>query len=145
MIRKFALTLFAFVLALSTQAQTADEILNKYFENTGGVEKWKSLQSRKGLGKMSMQNMEFPITMYEKTPIKQRIEISVQGLQIVQAYDGTDAWMINPLQGGTTAVKLSDDESKEFRENDFQDDFIDYKTKGHTVELLGTEEIDGLK
>jgi outer membrane lipoprotein-sorting protein len=89
--------------------------------------------------------MDFPITMYEKTPVKQRMEIQVQGLQIVQAYDGTDAWMINPLQGGTAPVKMSDDEAKEFKDNEFQDEFIDYKTKGHTVEVIGTEEVEGVK
>ena len=145
MIRKSALTLFLLVLVLATRAQTADEILNKYYENTGGIEKWKSLQTRKGVGKMNMQNMDFPITMYEKAPAKQRIEFSVQGLQIVQAYDGTDAWMINPMQGGTTAVKLTDEEAKEFKDNEFEDEFIDYKKKGHSVELKGTEEIDGVK
>jgi outer membrane lipoprotein-sorting protein len=145
MIQKIALTIVAITIVFIAKAQTVDEILNKYFQNTGGIEKLKGLQSKKGVGKMNMQNMDFPITIYEKTPVKQRMEIQIQGLQIVQAYDGTDAWMINPMQGGTAPVKLSDDESKEFKDNDFQDDFIDYKAKGHTVELLGTEEIDGVK
>lgn len=143
--RKIALTIFTVLMVIVTKAQTADEILNKYFENTGGVKKWKELTSRKSVGKMNMQNMDFPITMFEKTPVKQRMQIQVQGMEIVQAYDGTDAWMINPMAGGTAPVKMSDEESKDFKDNDLQDEFIDYKSKGHTVELLGTEEIDGVK
>jgi outer membrane lipoprotein-sorting protein len=145
MIRKLTLTFIAAIAITFTQAQTADEILNKYFENTGGLDKWKALKSRKSTGKMSMQNMDFPVTMYEKAPTKQRMEIQVQGQQIVQAYDGTDAWAINPFQGGTTAVKLSDDEAKDFKDNEFEDEFIDYKKKGHAVTLKGTEEVDGVK
>jgi outer membrane lipoprotein-sorting protein len=145
MIQKLSLTIIALSIVILAKAQTADDILSKYFTNTGGIEKWKAVKSRKGTGKMNMQNMDFPVTMYEKTPIKQRWEIQVQGLQIVQAYDGTDAWMINPMQGGTAPVKLSDDEAKEFKDNEFEDEFIDYKSKGHTVELLGTEEVDGVK
>jgi outer membrane lipoprotein-sorting protein len=145
MIRKLALTAFIMCLVLATRAQTVDEILTKYFESTGGVEKWKALKSRKSVGKISFQNMDFPLAMYERAPNKMRLEFSVQGLQIIQAYDGTDAWMINPLQGGTAAVKMSDEEAKEFKDNDFEDEFIDYKTKGHGVELLGSEEIEGVK
>jgi outer membrane lipoprotein-sorting protein len=143
--RKFTLTLFAVCAVLFVQAQTADEILAKYFQNTGGLAKWKALSSRKSEGKMSVQNMEFPVVLYEKPPAKQRMEIKVQSQQIIQAYDGVDAWMLNPLQGGTAPVKLSDDDAKEFKTNEFQSDFIDYKSKGHSVELLGSEEIDGVK
>ncbi|MFZ6011533.1 MAG: outer membrane lipoprotein-sorting protein [Bacteroidota bacterium] len=143
--RKLVLTLVAVVAALFVKAQTADEILAKYFENTGGKDKWKALKSMKATGKVNFQNMDFPITIFETTPVKQRTVIQVQGVEIVQAYDGTDAWMVNPLQGGTAAVKLSDDEAKEFKDNEFEDEFIDYKSKGHTVEFLGSEEVDGVK
>ena len=145
MIRKSALTLFLLVLVLATRAQTADEILNKYFENTGGVEKQKSLKTRKLVGKMNMQNMDFPITIYQKAPEMQRTEISIQGLQIVQAYDGTDAWMINPMQGGTTPVKMTEEEAKDLTDRPFEDALIDYQEKGHAVELQGTEEVEGVK
>ena len=40
---------------------------------------------------------------------------------------------------------MTEDETKETAKEQFEDDFIDYKTKGHTVELEGTEEIDGAK
>jgi outer membrane lipoprotein-sorting protein len=145
MIRKLTLTMFTLAMVMLAKAQTADEILDKYFQNIGGKDKWKALSSRKSTGKISFQNMDFPVTFLEKPSAKQRMSIQIQGVEIVQAYDGTDGWMINPLQGGVDPVKMSDEESKEFKDRKFQDEFIDYKTKGHTVELLGTEEIDGVK
>lgn len=142
---KLRFTLVLVAVCFFAQAQTADEILAKYLENTGGVEKWKALQSVKMTGKMNMQGMDFPVTMYRKTPVKQKMQIQVQGIEIVQAYDGTDAWMINPMMGGKDPIKMSDEESKEFKDQKFEDEFIDYKKKGHEVTLLGSEEVDGVK
>lgn len=142
---KLRFTLVLAVVCFFAQAQSADEILAKYLENTGGVDKWKALQSVKMTGKMNMQGMDFPVTMYRKTPAKQKMQIQVQGIEIVQAYDGTDAWMINPMMGGKDPVKMSDEESKEFKDQKFEDEFIDYKKKGHEVTLLGTEEVEGVK
>jgi outer membrane lipoprotein-sorting protein len=143
--RKFTLTLFAVCAVLFVNAQTADEILAKYFETIGGADKWKALQSRKSTGKMNMQGMDFPLTVFEKAPVKQKVTFQVQGIEIVQGYDGKDAWMVNPMQGGTDPVKLDDEQAKQFKENEFEDEFIDYKKKGHEVTAMGTEEIDGVK
>jgi hypothetical protein len=127
------------------KAQSADDILTKYFTSIGGLDKWKALKSMKAEGKMSMQGMDFPFVVYSKPVAKQKVEVQVQGIQIIQAYDGKDAWMLNPMMGGKDPVKMSDEESKEFKDQKFEDEFIDYAKKGHEVKLLGTEEIDGVK
>ena len=41
--KKFFLLALVLLAASFSNAQTADEILAKYFENTGGVDKWKTL------------------------------------------------------------------------------------------------------
>ncbi len=145
MTRKFLLPALLIVFGLSASAQSADDILSKYFKTIGTVEKWKALQSMKTNGNMNMQGMDFPLTLYAKRPNKMYMRIQIQGMEIVQAYDGTDAWMINPFGGGKDPVKMTPDESKEMTERNFEDDFIDYKTKGHEVTMLGTEEIEGVK
>lgn len=137
-------TLFIFLLGTSLQAQTVDQILEKYFENTGGLTKWKALKSQKVTGNMSMQGMDLPFTMTTKAPNKQRMDIQVQGMQIIQAYDGTEAWMLNPFGGGTDPVKIPAEEAKEMADRNLEDEFIDYKKKGHEVTLLGKEEVDGV-
>lgn len=124
-------------------AQTPDEILTQYYENIGGVEAWKNLNSMKMSGKSSMQGMEFPITIYSKRPNYEKLEIEVQGMQIVQAYDGTTAWAINPFQGDTKPTKADDETNAESAKKTFEDELIDYAAKGHTVELLEDQEIEG--
>ena len=91
---------FAAVHAQTTKTLSVDEILAKSFEATGGVEKWKALKSRTSIGK-AFFGQEFPMSIYEKAPNKQKTVVNVQGTEIIfNAYDGTDAWTLNPLQGG---------------------------------------------
>lgn len=143
MIRKICIALVAVVIAVAVQAQTVDEILNKYFENTGGIDKWKSLQSTRISGDMQMSGFEFPGTILSKTPNLQRVDVSVQGKQIVQAYDGETAWWINPFMGGEDAQKMPTDMAEEMTKQEFESPFLNYKDKGHTVELLGKKTIEG--
>lgn len=141
--RKLLVLMFLLMGATMAHAQTADEILAKYFANTGGVEKWKQLKTMKASGKMTMQGMDLDFILSSKTPNKTHMKIAVQGQEILQAYDGVDAWMVNPFMGGKDAVKLPPEQAKEMTEQEMEDEFIDYKKKGHEVKLLGKEEIEG--
>lgn len=139
-----SLVLFCFISLQSTaQDVKVDDIIQNYLKNTGGAENWKKLKSIKMKGKMSMQNMEFPVVLYRMPEKKQRVEIDIQGKQIVQAYDGTDAWMINPMMGSTEPQRMPDEMAGEMKEEVFEDVLIDYKKKGHQAELIGKETIEG--
>jgi hypothetical protein len=145
---KNLLFLVAFTFSIAAFAQdikTADEVLSKYLANTGGLEKWKALKTVKMTGKASMQGMDLPVTLFKKEPVKQKMLIQVQGTEIVQAYDGVDAWMINPFMGGKDPVKMTEEQALEFKDQKFEDEFIDYKKKGHEVTLMGNEEVEGVK
>ncbi len=142
---KMMMTLLVFCGYGGVRAQSADEILAKYFANTGGLEKWKALKSFTQKGK-AFQGQEFPVMIYAKAPNKIKTVINVQGTELIpQAYDGTTAWALNPFAGGKDPVILDDEQAKEVKDEEFEDDFIDYKKKGHEVTLEGTEEIDGVK
>lgn len=144
--RKFSLTLFAVCAVLFVQAQTADEILAKYFQNTGGLAKWKTVKSLKMTGKAPTPQGEFPIVIYSKAPNKSKMILNIQGKEIVaQAYDGETGWALNPFAGGTDPVKLDAEQTKELADEEIEDDFIDYAKKGHVVTLEGKEEIDGVQ
>ncbi len=125
------------------QAQEIDEIVDTYLENIGGAENWQKITSMKVVGKSSMQGMEFPFTRIGAKPNKFRMDINVMDKNIVQAYDGEVAWSINPFQGGDKPQKADEEMTKEMAKEEFEDSFINYKDKGHTVTLEGKEEIDG--
>jgi hypothetical protein len=77
--KSLTLVAFLFVVIQVFQAQTADEVINKYFESAGGIDKWKSMKSMKMTGNMSMQMGEFQFTIYRKAPNKFKIVLNIQG------------------------------------------------------------------
>jgi len=122
------------------QAQTADDVLKKYFECVGGIDKWKSMTSLRMTGNLVMPQGEFPFTLYRKTPNKFKIVIKIMDQEIVpQAFDGETGWMINPFAGGEGPQKLSEDQTSALRdESEFEDPFIDYQNKGFVASYEGT-------
>lgn len=141
---KITMAAIIFALATPTQAQTADEILKNYFENTGGLDAWKSLKGMKMTAKVNQGGMEIPLEIYQLKDGRQMTKISFQGKTLKQGvFDGETLWSNNFM---TMKAEKSDAEQTanfKLNTNDFPDSFIDYKEKGYTVELLGTETIDG--
>ena len=146
MMRKTILSLaFALLLAPVAHAQTVDEILAKHFETQGGLEKIKAVTTKRMVGTMGMgPGMEAPIAMEMKRPGKRRIEFTIQGMTGVQAFDGERSWALMPFMGQKDAELASEEDSKTEREDsDFDGPLVDYKAKGHTIELVGKESIEG--
>lgn len=139
--------LFTFLtfVAFSLNAQTADEIINNYFENTGGKANWEKLEGVRMKGKVNAQGMEIPIEMVQMKDGKTMLTINFQGKEIKQGvFDGETLWSTNFM---TQKAEKSDAETTEnFKKNDildFPDPFLGYKKKGYTVELLGNETKEG--
>ena len=131
--------------AAPAAAQTVDEVIAKSFAAQGGLDKIRGITSVRMTGRMVVgPGMEAPIVLEMKRPKAMRIDISIQGVTIVQAYDGTEAWMLNPMTGRSTAELMPPDLTKMAEEQaDMDGPLMDYKAKGHTVELLGKETAEG--
>jgi hypothetical protein len=133
--------------APATFAITADELALKNVEAKGGIDKLHALQALRLSGRMRIQNdtIELGFVSLLKEPASIRYEASLQGLTQVQAYDGTQAWQINPFQGRKDPEKLSADDAKGLGEDaaDFTGVLVDYKAKNYKLDYLGTEDIDG--
>lgn len=120
-----------------------DEILANYFEITGGAEAWQNLNSMRMEATMTQMGMEFPGSIVRARPNKQYLEVNIQDQKMIQAYDGENAWWINPFMGGPDAQPMPDEMAEEFTSEVFEDRFLNYAEKGHTVELLEKKEVDG--
>ena len=84
-----------FFLTMGLYAQTAEEIVSKYVENTGGKDAWSAISSMKATGTIKAQGMEFPAVMLTKNN-KQKVSFTFQGMTIVQpAFDGETGWQTN--------------------------------------------------
>jgi len=137
------ISLTGFGLALHAQDMKVHELLGYYFENTGGIENWKKLNSMRMKGLMSMQGMEFKGVITQARPNKKRLEVDIQGQSMIQAYDGEEAWWLFPMQTGPDPQAMPAEMAEEMVISKFEDELIDYTKKGHTVELIGTSEVEG--
>lgn len=135
------------VLTLPAQTDpTLDQIVEKHIVAMGGAAKLKAIQSFRMTGKAVMGGgqMEAPMTLQVKRPRKSRLEMTVQGRPFVQAFDGESGWSINPFTGSTEPQPMGEDETKAARDSsDLDGPILDYKTKGHTMELIGKEDVEG--
>jgi len=131
--------------AVAASAQTADEIVEKYIQAKGGREKLKAVQSVRMTGKMDIGNgMQAPYVMEMKRPHKMRMEFTLQGMTGTTAFDGTTGWMVMPFMGKKDPEVMAADDLKDVDEqSDFEGALVDYKAKGHQVELLGKENVGG--
>jgi outer membrane lipoprotein-sorting protein len=146
MFRKLCVgVLAAAVLVPAVWAQTVDEIIAKNVQARGGMDKLKAVQSIKATATMAMgPGMEAPAVVVQKRGNMARVEFTVQGLTGIQAYDGKNAWQVMPFMGKKDPELMSADEAKEVEEMaDIDGPLVDYKSKGHQIELLGKEKIEG--
>jgi hypothetical protein len=72
-------------------------------------------------------------------------EVTIQNKTVVRSFNGKDAgWVTNPFVGKDAPEAMSADEMKDaVNEADFDGPLVDAKAKGNTIELAGTEKVEG--
>ena len=141
-------TILAMILAApAALGYTAEELAAKNVEAKGGIDKLHAVESVRLSGKMIISGgmLQLDYIAVIKRPHSVRYEATLQGLTQVQAFDGSQAWQINPFQGRKDPEKLSADDAKGMSEDaaDVLGPLVDYKEKGYRLESLGTEDVDG--
>ena len=132
-------------LAFSTQAQTAEELVNKNIQAKGGMEKIKAIKSVRIKGKLIGGGGFTAATLQEnERPNKVRETFSLQGMTAVTAYDSATGWQIQPFGGHKDPELMGEDDLRDLLlDADFDGPLVDYKEKGNTVEFMGHDEVDG--
>ncbi len=125
---------------------TVDALVAKNIEAKGGMDALRAVQSLRLKGKLLVNSgqLEFIYTLTKKRPGQARVEATLQGMTLVQAYDGAEGWKISPFQGRKDPEKMSADEAKSLIEDaEVDGPLVDWKAKGSTVTYLGPEDVDG--
>jgi len=144
LIRTSAIAIMALLVSVFTFAQTAEEIVAKHIEAVGGAAAWKKVNSLYYEGKMTVQGAEVNVTLTVLNGKGSRQNISVMGMTGYQIVTPTAGWNFMPFQGQTTAEAMTADELKQSADDlDVQGKLVDYKSKGHTVEYLGKDDVEG--
>lgn len=127
-------------------APSLDAIVAKNIQAKGGEAKLKAIQSMRMAGKVTIQGMDLNMLITTKRPNMMRQEMQFQDKKIVQGFDGTTAWMINPLMGSESPQEMTGPQAELAKDQaDFDGPLLDWKGKGHTLEYAGTEEVGGAK
>lgn len=143
--RRWTFTVLAIgLLSAAISAQTVDDIVAKNIQAEGGMAKLKAVQSMKMTGDFEAAGMQAGFTRVVKRPMKLRLDVSIQGLTLTQAYDGQNGWAVVPFTGKKDPEPMTADDLKNIQEEaDFDGPLMDYKQKGNTVELVGKEKVEG--
>lgn len=128
----------------SVAAQTADEVVNKHIGAVGGADNWKKVNSIVQTGSMSVQGTDISVVRSVLHNKGSRQDISVMGMNGYQILTPAAGWNFMPFQGQTAAEPMTPEDVKESQDDlDAQGSLIDYKTKGHTIEMIGSEDVEG--
>jgi len=131
--------------AVSGKEPTAEQIVEKHVAARGGLKKIRAIRTLKETGRMTEgPNREAVVTRELKRPAHTRFEITLQGVTGVFVSDGTKGWKLNPFDGDLEPKPLPEAAIREAAEQaDIEGPLVDWKAKGHALELMGKEDVAG--
>ena len=136
-----------FLVSPLVHAQSVEELIAKNIQAHGGRERLLALRSLHYSGKLLSgcdEARELSYQVFVEAPNHYRSEVSLQGMTAISAYDGQEGWRISPFGGRKDPEKISAEECKSMQwATDLQGPLLDYAAKGHRVEYLGREDVDG--
>jgi hypothetical protein len=141
----FGFFIMALIMVQFAQAQTVDEIINNHIDAIGGKEKLLALNSVKLDGNLNTQGFDVGIVVTVLNGKGARTDISVPGMSDgYRIITPTKGWNFLPFQGMSGPEDASEDQVQSGQSQlDLQSPLLNYAAKGHKVELLGNEKVDG--
>ncbi|MGV6850959.1 MAG: outer membrane lipoprotein-sorting protein [bacterium] len=137
----FAVSLFV---SGSVLAIDVDEIFAGAIENTGGADAWSKLNGIKMTGEFNQGGQKFPFEIVNLRDGRQYLTFSFQGKEIKQGvFDGETVWNTNFMTMKAEKADAETTANRMLDKNDFPSAFFNYKEKGYSAELVGTETVDG--
>lgn len=143
--KKLFVTLMSFAF-FSANAQTVDEVIQKYAITMGGLEAFNKVTTAKITGTLTTQGNVLPFTTQIVNTKAMRTDVAAMGKEVINAYDNGKGWKINPLAGIITATEVTGNELVTLKaQASLANNLMDYKNRGHQVELLGQQDVDSVK
>ena len=129
----------------AASSPTADQIIERYIAARGGLSKIRGIKTLRqrayvnaGAGREGVATREM------KKPGKIRFELTVQGRTAAYIVNGDRGWGVNPFEKDLTPKPLPADVIMDAKEQaDIEGPLVDWKAKGHKLELVGREPLDG--
>lgn len=120
-------------------------ILDNYFENIGGKDAWKEVKGIKMSAEVNQQGMTIPVEVYQMADGRSATKISFQGMEINQGvFDGETLWSTNFMSMEAEKADAESTENAKRNKKDGMSPFLNYEDKGYTVELVGSDNVEGV-
>lgn len=131
--------LILFILAsISLSAQTAESIINQHLENSGGISKWKNLNSIILKGSVTLGVEEsFSMVIYHRRPYEKKVAFIIEGKEVLnEGYDGKNGWTFSEISKKNEKVP-------NYQPDSFDSDMMEFSKKGFEANYLGKVKEDG--
>jgi hypothetical protein len=133
------------------QAQTAKELVGKNLAARGGAGAIGAIHNYVTKGELRYPGdfkLAYTETRERLDPATDncavRVDASLQGLTVIQAYDGQNGWRVNPFEGRKDAERMGADDARALADEALIDGaLLSASVKGSKVDYLGREDIDG--
>lgn len=131
---------------------TVPELVAKNLEARGGAEDLRGVGSARFQGTMTVggggQDGEMqpaPFTLEWERPSRVRMEMTLEGMPMVQGYDGQVSWQLTPFLGPEPR-RMTEEEARAVERMAgmaVEGLLLDWEERGRKVEALGMAEVDG--
>ena len=141
-----ALPLLGALFAACSSPSPVDEIVSSNLAARGGKERIQALQSIRETATATASGGRIARVVREiKRPGLFRLEFSTQGTKSVFAHDGETGWQVAPLQGQfePQAATPETDMAAGVDQRDIEGPLVNWREKGYSVELVGSETLPG--
>lgn len=126
-------------------AQSVDEIIAKHIEAHGGAEKWDAISSMTISGNFTSFSQEHDFFAVKSNKGEYYSTLNIGQHKVVEAFDGIKGWTDDPWFEVPFPRALNNIEINAFKQKaEFFTPFYKYKEKGHSVEYIGEENVDGV-
>jgi len=127
------------------RADSADEIVAQHLAARGGEARIRSVRSLRFSGTISSPHGgDIPLRFEWRRPDAVRIEATIQGMTMIQAFDGERGWLVMPMMGSDAPQQASEEDLGRLRRSaEFDGPLLDAAARGIRVELVGRESFEG--
>jgi hypothetical protein len=117
-------------------AQSLDQILLSHFEATG-QEQLSRVSNVRSSGIALQMGVEHPFLQIQKRPDKMYLEIVIQEMKLIQAFDGRKGWAVEPWVDSRPR-ELTGNELHHFgRMARIDSDLVSWRDRGYLLEYIG--------